>query len=283
MDSTTLIEIKELADGLPEGSSRRRVCPWCGGGDKQERSFVVRATESGIHYSCYRATCPGHNGKTFGHIGGRGIDRGFAGIGNTRKDYNLDPYLGPLEPLPGRVLRMFRRKFDLTAAELASAGFKWAPEDDRVYMPVYGPQGQKRGGQLRSYNERVRTKVLARQEKPAPWQAWYKLGTGRSDGLVEPRTLVVVEDQVSALKVSRHFNSVAFLGTKITPDRIQEIAAIGARDVVVALDADAQDKAIDIINENMLLFERIHVAFLGKDFKDVPDAEIIERVKAAIG
>lgn len=177
---------------------------------------------------------------------------------------------------------MFQQRFGLRADELTAAGFKWAPEDKRVYMPVYGPMGKRRGAQLRSYETWVRDKVLARPETHAPWQAWYRLGTGRPDGIHEPLTLVVVEDQVSAVKTSRHFNTVATLGTSLTPDRVQELAAIGARNVLFALDADATGKAIDMMRENMVLFKRTGVVFLDRDFKDTDDAEIIRRVKDAM-
>lgn len=179
-------------------------------------------------------------------------------------------------------MKLFRERFGLMPEELTAAGFKWAPEAGRVYMPVYGPMGKRRGAQLRSYNPDARIKVIAHPESHAPWQAWYRLGTGRPDGIHEPLTLVVVEDQVSAVKTSRHFNTVATLGTQLTPDRVQELAAVGARNVLFALDADATGKAIDMMRENMLLFKHTGVVMLDRDFKDSEDSEIIERVNAAL-
>lgn len=282
MDSRTAITIHELGEGLSPGMSRRGLCPWCNGGERNEHSFVVRATDSGLSYSCYRASCSATY-RSRGHIGDMGLrppsgDDILAPVQHRK----LNPYRSTLTPLPTDMLTMFRDKFDLTPEELTAGGFKWAPEDHRVYMPVYGPMGKRRGAMLRSYADNPRIKAIAYPESQAPWQAWYKLGTGRPDGIDQPLILVVVEDQVSALKTARHYNTVATLGTYLTEDRLAELAAIGARNVLFALDQDATGKAIDMMRQNMLLFESTGVVFLDKDFKDSPDAEIRARVKEAL-
>lgn len=284
MDSTTLIAIKELGDGLGDGETRRAVCPWCDGGEvnRGQRSFVVRGTATGIAYRCYRATCSAFH-PSAGHIGDAGVvaSRGFTD--DPKKSTYISPYRGELEPLPKWMIELLYDKFELQPHELTAAGFKWAPEEERVYMPVYGPSGGLRGAQLRSYDPDANPKTLAHPEKATPWQAFYRLGEGRPTGPIShPNILLVLEDQVSALKASRHFNTVALLGTRLTDDKLEELSAIGARNTLFGMDGDATGKAIDMVRQNMLLFESTGVVLLGRDFKDVPDAEIIERVRAAL-
>lgn len=279
MDSHRLITIKELAEGLHDGQSRRGVCPWCNGGHSNEVSFVVRNISGTISYKCYRATCAALY-RSSGRLGTSAPVRGNR-VGKPAKSPTR-PYKGALEPLPGEYLTMFRERFGLKPTELSAAGFKYAPDRDRIYMPVYGPNGRLRGAQLRSYDESAWRKADAHPETNTPWQGFYQLGQGRPTNIVNPRTLVVVEDQVSAIKVARYYNTMALLGTNFTGDKAAELAGLNARNVLLALDEDATGQAIDIMRRNMLLLKGISVVLLERDFKDAPDAEIIQRIKAAI-
>lgn len=96
--------------------------------------------------------------------------------------------------------------------------------------------------------------------------AWYA-------PMANKRKLIVVEDQLSALRASEYMTSVALLGTHVT-DTIKDSIKAGKFDVVyLALDPDAFTKSIKLARE---LREDIPVQVLRlpKDIKDMTHEEV---------
>ena len=110
------------------------VCPFCRAG--HETSFVVTRGEEGIKYNCWRAKCGEH---------------GFI----PSKSMRYDPHWKNKEPkqrkkkvfkyettaLPELFTEMFYDLYSITKDELIQNGFSYAPELDRVIMPIYNYLG----------------------------------------------------------------------------------------------------------------------------------------------
>lgn len=97
--------------------------------------------------------------------------------------------------------------------------------------------------------------------------AWY--GCEGSD------ELVIVEDQLSALRASDYMNSVALLGTSLTDAVIQTIKSTPAyANVFIALDADAFPLSIRMAHKARPHF-RTKVIRLPKDMKDMDEQTLV--------
>src|SRR5690606_19438465 len=104
------------------------------------------------------------------------------------------------------------------------------------------------------------------------WQSWHL-----SD---DPRGLVIVEDQLSAMRCWQlGYDSVALLGIALTDDRAAEIVRhlhrLHKRPVLLALDADAFQVALREARRRVWIDRAV---LLSHDLKDVTDEEIEERL-----
>ena len=96
--------------------------------------------------------------------------------------------------------------------------------------------------------------------------AWYM---NRSSGT----RLVIVEDQLSALKASQFVNAVALLGTNISEATLTAIKAGRYTDIYLALDADAFPKSIKLAVE-LRPHLKLNVIRLRKDLKNMAKVDI---------
>lgn len=203
-----------------------------------------------------------------------------------RQDSCLRPYRGETYPLTEEHLAYFESRYELPAyiafplIRIGSGG--------RYLLPIYAPDGSERGMVSRvPWDGSPLTctdtfpKADTFRSKWGPVQSHYH---GRFDN--EGSSLILVEDQLSAIKLSAYgYNSVALLGKPTSligtyggADRVAEIAkrAREADEVVVALDADATDEAFKFVRKWGAAFRRCRVAILSKDLKDTASKDFAE-------
>lgn len=96
--------------------------------------------------------------------------------------------------------------------------------------------------------------------------AWYKM-LRRSD------SLILVEDQVSAIRMAPHMHSAALLGTHINDDKAEEIRSGKYKTVIIALDNDATHEAIKLQLKWAGRIRGLFIRGLAKDIKDMNDDE----------
>jgi len=94
--------------------------------------------------------------------------------------------------------------------------------------------------------------------------AWY---TNRTT-----RTLIIVEDQLSAIRASDYVNSVALLGTNLNQERATEIREAGLRPAYLALDKDAWELSVRYAKQYRT-YLGLQLLRLDKDIKDMTDEE----------
>jgi DNA primase len=136
-------------------------------------------------------------------------------------------------------------------------------ETSRLLAPLYDFDGRRFG---------LNAKMLPGSEYPGSKSIKYL--EEESLGIAFPRTnpshdgtIVVVEDSISAVKLSQFINAVALLGTSMNEDQALFLASKYSH-VIIALDPDAAMKAVWMLEKYKGVFEKISVVFLEKDPKD---------------
>jgi DNA primase (bacterial type) len=223
---------------------------------------VGRAEQGNIWWKCHRASC--------------------SFVGNEKSS----SYAGEHSPVEPKYQRVFAREkiplaleealfqlYSIDGDTMDRAGWAYTPDYDgfgaRVIFPVFGPDGEIRGEQFRSYSgdaPKAFTTGYNVGENLMCWYQYKKYG----------KTLVIVEDIPSALRLAQDgkVNAVALLGTVLNFDRINEIKAQEYDRVWLCLDKDATFQAI----KYRLLFDdhlpQMLVKPLGNnDIKDMPYQE----------
>ena len=137
-------------------------------------------------------------------------------------------------------------------------------------MPVRDAQGAALGVMLRALDGR-KPKVISHTEQGAT--AWYT-------NLTAPG-VIIVEDQLSALRASSFLTSVALLGTNLSDERVAEIRKAGHRPVFLALDNDAIASAVKYVVKYRSTLP-MQLVRLDKDIKDM-DNEEADALFASLG
>jgi hypothetical protein len=225
-------DIKLLALGLgPNQTYAGNLCPFCQGGRDKERCFsITRSADGAILYLCHRASC-NKKGKITDH----------PTFVQTNKSKAVEPFTKETKFLTDLQIQFFEAKYGITGKELAYAGFLYAPTEGKFVQPVYGPGRAYRGVVLRDYN--VKDVKSHRNVLHEPWQGWYFNPN--------PRGIVIVEDQLSALKAARFYTTVALLNTTFTQDKALEIKRVqdsqNIKTVLLSLDFDARETAMGLV------------------------------------
>lgn len=148
-----------------------------------------------------------------------------------------------------------------------------ATRDGRYMLECYDYEGRTWGYVGRSYAG-LKPKTIMYQHRESS-----KLGWFRAD---RERKVVLVEDLVSAAKVSEHCNAAALLGTHLTKEMLDDLV-IHCHEVYIWLDPDATNKASKLARELSLVFPVCKVLVSDADPKDLPHkqiGEILERAEA---
>lgn len=199
---------------------------------------------------------------------------------SPKKATELNPYEGPMYDLTKQDAEYLFTEYSLP--------FLWSSafikqNCTRYLLPIRSPLGQTRGYVARQgwagsplEGKSGGQKAYTYMHASGPVQSFY-VGAKTS-------TLVLVEDQLSAIKTSlAGINSCALLGMPVAAsgsysgaDRIREIASLRPSEVIVAMDADATDKAFQFVRNWGLAFSKCRVAILERDLKDEPLDDIRE-------
>lgn len=132
-------------------------------------------------------------------------------------------------------------------------------------MPVMDSKGAVYGYVARKLDNQVGSKTLSMLDNNRG--AWYSC--------YNSRLLMIVEDQLSAIRNSQYMNTVALLGTSMSPGIMTEIKSGGYTDIYLALDPDAFPKSIKMAREIRPSFS-VQVVRLPKDIKNMTEDEHLE-------
>lgn len=99
--------------------------------------------------------------------------------------------------------------------------------------------------------------------------SWYKW-------LRQSDTLVLVEDQVSAMRLAPFTHSASLMGTNLSEAKIAEVLAGKYKKVVLAFDNDATYEAIKMQLEHKNTIPGLIVGAMHKDLKNMDPKELRE-------
>jgi len=278
-EGEALAQIRATAGTLVAGSrAAGLLCPVCGGGRTGERSFGISVDDKGVvFYRCFRTRC-----------GARGV------IGTPDGKWLTDarplgrhrptvPSLAvpDLQGLGGSLwgLRL-QTKYGISPVETDWADWgvvnKGSPSEV-LYIPVYSPLKVRRGYETKPIsptNNGGKSRSIRGPDavQDGAWAGYYERSAKGSD-----RPLVVVEDSVSALKVSRHTDAYCLIGTHISTDKALEINDLSVgRKALLCLDRDATDHAADLCKRLRWTCPNLVLTPIRKDLKYYSDAELLE-------
>jgi hypothetical protein len=267
--------IRLMATGLPVGGQIREVCPQCHGGSTGERSLSITREAHGLRWNCYRASCDLRPGST--------IEMGELLQPAKVADKPLKPYTGRLDPLEDRDTEFFLQRFGIPQS--TASHYVRVTGRDEYAFDIDNPREMTRGYVIRQPVWKGLPapprdgcgilgypKALTRMHASGPTQGWFNATSEE-----QPGTIVLVEDQVSALRAAvAGVRAVALLGTYMDGEKVREIAQQKPREVIIALDADATEQAFGLARRWGLAFRSTRVAMLPCDIKDMAsDDEIL--------
>lgn len=253
---------------LGEGqTSSGQVCPACEGGPSKEKSLSVSRRDGVLLWNCHRASC-----SFGGSTRSLGRDRkARSGGDSSASSVNIKT-----TPLSAATAGLLAAKFGIPIKDFRLAGCGWTGESAgnygrRVSYPIFGPDSRKRGENYRSYEQGVKPKSLIKlfyeDAVASSWYKWKRKST----------TLVLVEDQVSAIKVAPFHHSLALLGTNLSEAKVLEILYADKYDrIYLALDNDATMEAIKTQLKWRDRMPNMMVLGLQKDIKDMDNKDFQE-------
>lgn len=257
------MELKEKIRLTYEGLRDREtlageLCPACKGGSSNEKTFSVSRREGRLLYICHRASCgvrgsTGSAGPSFSGGTKQVSTRGAVGRWAFREAASVT----------GSVKKILYDKYEITESQISRCKIGIDELTERLVLPVLSFRGDVEGATLRSLKVGEKPKSLTHTEPGA--MAWYL--NHNSD------TLIIVEDQFSAIRASEYMNAVALLGVNLNDERADAIKKAGFKRVFIALDYDAFGVSLELSIKYRSYLNLIPLR-LEKDIKDMSRQEL---------
>jgi hypothetical protein len=248
---------------LPVGETTKGKCPSCG----KDKFYVTRKPDA-YAYICFRASC---DYKGYFHTLSHAPARKAPSVPKV--------YVGGTHLCTSEDIDYFHNRFAVNLDDPGQAAY-WVKvtDDNRYYLPVWGPNDEDRGCVIRRATWRCDVhkpprfddyaedypKAISYINEGVTRGAWYH--SMRED------VVVVVEDQISAMTIaSQGVTAYAILGTNFNRDHVADLLRFrNCERVIFALDPDALQKSIKICMKYGSVLPRASVAILEHDPKDYP-------------
>ena len=275
MPDNAFIQLRHFAAAIEAGTTKRAECPWCGGGQEGEKSFAVSRTSAAeALYICHRATC-GRRGRLA--VWGFRLEQLSDNSPTTEQQFTPRLYTCDTEELGEEWAAELLDTYGITRDEAVGVNWRVESHSGNLVVPICSRIGAVRGVEVR--RSKVQVPIVSSPKTKSykfldePWMGWYrKVTTG---------TTVLVEDPISALKVSRHFQVGCLHGSHLDLERLLEALEIvgGSNDLVLALDKDATIKALKFVVQWRFLAPNLRAVPLSKDLKYSTDEEIKQIIR----
>lgn len=260
-------EINELrlhASGMFRGETVGGIsCPWCRGGRNKDKSFSLTKRIDGlVLFICHRAKCGRHGRLNHGEI-----------LLNEEQASPFVPreYLEDTRVLTTAEYTSLYASYGLSPADIMDHRLAMEVRSGRLVIPVMSPKLKLRGYEARLMPdvESEAPKTLHYKEIDEPWLGWF---AGPTQGVV-----VIVEDVISAIRVSSLYTSASLMGSHITMDDMMELVGY-TDDLVLCLDRDATAKSLKFKQRFQYVAPKLEVRILENDLKYSSDDEITRLV-----
>ena len=270
-------DIKEVCKDLGPSETRAMVCPFCQDDWetegrpsywRPEKSFSVTREPAGYLYHCYRATC------VRGNKGGLIADKPYIKGHTAKKEFKPRFYDGPLVDIPEKVYANMVGRYGIDLGDIKRLGWRWAKNNSRLYVPITDARGYIIGEWLKTSKKEHKPKTLLNRHNDVPMVYCPQL-----DSPGTRSRLLVVEDPISAVKLSDIWYTCAALGTHISEDMVAQWIREEVKHIVLILDGDAVNKAMKYMKRyNGLINISVQILPDGKDPKDLSYEELEDRL-----
>ncbi len=262
--------IKEFGLSIPIGQSRKTHC--CG----KSPSMMVSNSRKGVRGYCFRC---GHS--EFVPHGERSIldiraaREAAQALRSNSGTLSLPSDIQPVSSRETGALWLLQAGISLDLAAEYKIG--WSDKLQRVVLPVYSEKGELQFIQARSINQNVKPKYLNIKGARA-CDAIFVGNHAKSTRT----TTVIVEDILSAIRVSHHTCGVSLLGTAVTPGKLVRVFSPDST-VIVWMDGDAAGRRArrKLIHALTLMGQECKWVETPKDPKEYSNAEIQETLNNA--
>lgn len=261
---------------LADGRTTSCVCPFCHGGRNDDRSFSITREGMNLLYMCHRATCA-RKGRVF--LGALPENNSHA----TPASFTPRIFDTPTRILTEEEAGILWDRYRLGYPDINRYGLRATISDTpRLVVPVRSISGAIRGYETRwlvpQGGQGKGAKTLHYRHIDEPWMGWF-FNPGVFRGAPPKKTVVLVEDVLSAIKVSRQFVCVSLMGSHLSDAHVTELAKMcRGFEIVLALDRDAADKAVKFVKRYNVILPELVAIFIEKDMKYMNDDEIYDKV-----
>lgn len=213
---------------VPENSSKRFDCPFCGG----RNTLGVTNTNGEIDWQCFKASCPAKGiynaGLSLEGIQSK-LDNESVKIGRLGKP--IPDLLTPIRKLEHVEYLDYVHSYE--ALKTGLIDIKYSPVEDRVMFPVNNGKGYS-GRNIHS----DRPSYIPKWVKYGDTSSLFTCGTGKIG--------VLVEDAPSACAVGviPSYTGLSLLGTYLTDQHKLELMQYER--IIVCLDPDASMKGLEL-------------------------------------
>lgn len=263
--------IKQEAISLPMGESMTITCPKCledfeiqgrpSNTWNPNKSCSISRNKKGLLYKCHRATCGLH-----GFTGSITFDKS-----PSKRQFKPQEYTHSTVALSNTQMKWFDNKYGLFMSELLKNKFRFNPKRKSVVMPIFNANNFDVGVVDRDFFNGRKPKAITYWFNDVPkvhFPAGWDNKVGRED-----YPLVIVEDIISAIKVSRFLPCVALLGSHLSDNVVQHIHKFFNK-IIISLDDDAINNSLKAKRKYGVLFEGFKIIHTPQDPKDMSIARL---------
>lgn len=243
---------------------KRTICPVCNGGPSNEGSLLLYRGPNYLSWRCFRDSCDVGKGFTYLPVPDRILSHSAPVVPKPNLEFK-----DSLTSLSKEMAFDIFTKWELPKKECEEEGFRTAPNQDRLYMPVRLADGEEIGCVLKCLRKPHRTPKSINYINTASPSLHFPLTTIKILG----NTLVLLEDILSSVKAALcGIPAAALLGTSLQEREVLYLKNLGVKNLVIALDRDTWFKnsatAIRIKKQWAFYFDSVEIKYLTKDVKD---------------
>jgi hypothetical protein len=177
--------------------------------------------------------------------------------------------------IPTSVSESLRQLYGITVRQLLGANAWWDADREQLCFPYRDKDGELVCVQRRNYNPYRASKAKYLNEGET--YEVFDLIVGGSSSF--PRTVVITEDKLSAMKVSNVCDAIPALGTTFQTHKLIELMKRGYQTIVVWLDSDKWREAREISDQCKWVGLSSKTVLTPLDPKEYDNTQIVEYLK----
>jgi hypothetical protein len=164
-------------------------------------------------------------------------------------------------------------KYHVPVEEAIKHGWKYSPKWDQLVFTFADADGNVACSQARNFRQGAKTKYF-NQGSPADVLPIFHCGRAVGMGASNSRALVVVEDAVSAARISRQCDAMPCLGSYLPVRKLTALKLLNYESITVWLDSDKLKEAMEIADKAKWIGLSSKVVHTELDPKEYTDQEI---------